>query len=130
MPQQVVNGATLACSFGLGPSTLVITPENRVGNEAGIAAANIMDCIPMKNIMPFGMCTSPANPVVIAATAAKLGVFTPAACLPATLQPWTPGSPTVLVAKQPALHNGCTLMCQWGGVITVTNPGQVTVLVP
>lgn len=130
MPQQVVNGATLACSFGLAPSTLVVTPEKRVINEMGIAAASILDFAPMKNVMPFAMCSSPANPVVIAATAAKLGVFTPAPCVPATLQPWTPGSPTVLVAKQPALHNGCTLMCQWGGVITVTNPGQLTVTVP
>lgn len=129
MSQQVCAGATLMCSFGAGPSTLMVTPENRV-TAGSPPAATIMDFAPMKNVMPFSMCASPANPVVIAATAAKLGVFTPAPCLPATMQPWAPGSPTVLIGSIPALNNTSTLMCQWGGVITVSVPGQVTVTVP
>jgi hypothetical protein len=89
-----------------------------------------MDFVPLTNIMPFSMCASPANPVVIAATAAKLGVFTPMPCIPATTQPWTPGSPLVTINLQPALNVTSTLLCQWGGVITVSVPGQVTVTVP
>ena len=76
-------GATLQCSFGVAPSTLVVLPVNRVLCE-GPLAANIMDHVPLVNIMPFGMCTSPANPQVAAATAAALGVPTPMPCVPAT----------------------------------------------
>lgn len=128
MPVQVHSSATLQCSFGAAPSTLMITPEKLIAT-GGIAIATIMDFVPMKNIMPFGMCTTLTDPVVSASTAAKLGVFTPAPCVPLTTQPWTPGSSIVTVRGQPALHNGCTLMCQWGGVITITNPGQMKVSV-
>lgn len=128
MAIQVVNGATLMCTMGLGPSTFVVTPENRVlsGSQP---AANIMDFIPMKNIMPFPMCSAPANPTVIAATAAKLGVATPAACVPVTT-PWTPGAPTVLIGGMPALNNSSKCQCVWGGSISVVVPGQVTEMIP
>lgn len=89
--------------------------------------ANIMDNKPLVNILPFGMCSSPANPAVAAATAAALGVLTPMPCTPATVAPWAPGSPTVMIANMPALNNTCTLNCMWGGVITFTQAGQVTV---
>lgn len=127
MAQQVISGAMLMCSFGLAPSTLTVTPEKMVGTST-MPTATIMDNVPFKNIAPFGMCTTITNPVVAAATAAKLGVFTPAACIPLTPAPWTPGSPTVQIGNMPALTNTCTLMCQWGGVISITNPGQVTVM--
>lgn len=93
-------------------------------------AANIMDHIPMVNIMPFGVCSSPANPTVAAATAAKLGVMTPMPCIPATPAPWVPGAPTVLLANMPALNNTSKLMCTWGGVIQVVTPGQFTEMIP
>jgi len=128
MATQVVNGATLMCTMGIGPSTFVVTPENRVlsGNQP---AANILDFVPMKNIMPFPLCSAPANPTVIAATAAKSGVATPAACVPVTL-PWTPGAATVLLGFMPALDNTCKCQCVWGGMISVVNPGQTTELIP
>ena len=129
MPQHVSNGATMLCSFGVAPSTLVVTPEKMV-DTSGIPAATVMDFVPMKNIMPFGMCMTLSNPAVAAATAAKLGVFTPGPCLPVVTAPWTPGSPIVKIRQQPALNNTCTCMCQWGGVITITNPGQMKVTIP
>ena len=49
-----------------------------------MVAANIMDHIPMVNILPFGMCNSPANPTVAAATAAALGRADADALHPAT----------------------------------------------
>ena len=49
---------------------------------AGTAAANIQAFAPMVNIPTFGMCGTMSNPVVAAATAAKLGVFSPAPCVP------------------------------------------------
>lgn len=103
MPIQVVNGATLMCSFGVAPSTLVVLPEKRT-LSSGQPAATIMDFVPMKNIMTFGMCLSPSNPQVIAATAAASGVFTPQPCIPVTT-PWKPGAPTVLIGGIPALDN-------------------------
>jgi hypothetical protein len=129
MPIQVVNGAQLMCSFGAGPGAYVVLPINRT-LSSNQPAATIMDFVPMLNIMPFPACMSIANPVVAAATAAKLGVFTPAACVPAVTAPWAPGSPTKLIAMLPALNNTSTCMCQWGGVITVAFPGQVTEMIP
>jgi hypothetical protein len=129
MPNQVCMNAMMMCTFGMAPSSLVVLPINRV-MTGQVPDANIMDHIPMVNIMPFGMCMSPSNPVVAAATAAALGVLTPMPCIPATTAPWVPGAPTVLLGNQPTLDNVSQLMCMWGGVITFTFPGEVTVEVP
>jgi len=129
MPNQVCMGAMMMCTFGMAPSSLVVLPTNRVlTNE--MPDANIMDHIPMTNIMPFGMCMSLANPTVAAATAAALGVLTPMPCIPNTPAPWVPGAVTVLLGNQPSLDNVSTLQCIWGGTITFTYPGEVTVEVP
>jgi hypothetical protein len=129
MPKQVVNGALLQCSFGVAPSSLVVLPLNKT-MEGGVPAANIMDHIPMVNIMPFGMCSSIANPTVASATAAALGVLTPMPCIPNTAAPWVPGSPTVLIGNMPALNDTSKCMCLWAGVISITFPGQVTIDIP
>ncbi|MBC7813317.1 MAG: DUF4280 domain-containing protein [Burkholderiales bacterium] len=129
MGQQVTMSAVMMCSFGLVPSNLVVTPEN-LTNVGGKPAATIMDNIPMKNIMPFGMCNSPANPTVAAATAAALGALTPMPCIPVTAAPWAPGSATVMIANKPALNNSSKCMCQWGGVIQIQVPGQFQTNIP
>jgi hypothetical protein len=129
MPQQVCMGAMMKCSFGMAPSALVVLPANRV-NTNMVPDANIMDHIPMPNIMPFGMCTTPSNPAVAAATAAALGVLTPMPCVPVTPAPWVAGAPTVILGNFPTLDNVSTLMCTWGGVITFVNAGEQTVNVP
>src|SRR5262245_37160326 len=118
----------MQCSFGVAPSTLVVLPTNAV--LTGTPAATIMDHAPIVNIPPFGMCNSMANPMVAAATAAALGVLTPMPCVPVTSAPWLPGAPTVLIGNMPALNNSSKLMCNWGGVIQLTTPGQFTVNVP
>jgi hypothetical protein len=125
---QAAVGATLQCSFGVAPGVLTVLPVNRT--MTGGPAANIMDHVPMLNILPFGMCNCPANPMVAAATAAALGVLTPMPCIPMTSAPWMPGSPTVMVGGMPSLQNSSKLMCQWGGVIQILAPGQFTVMVP
>ena len=129
MPFQVCMGAMMQCTFGMAPSSLVVLPTNRVMTN-NVPDANIMDHIPMTNIMPFGMCTSPSNPVVAAATAAALGVLTPMPCIPATPAPWITGAPTVLLGNFPSLDNVSQLMCIWGGVITFTDAGEATVEIP
>ena len=129
MPQHVCNTAAMMCSFGLAPSNLVVLPLNRM-MTSNQPAANIMDNKPMVNILPFGMCTSPSNPAVAAATAAALGAPTPAPCVPVIPAPWKPGAATVQLANQPALDNVSTLNCAFGGVITFTNAGQMTEEIP
>lgn len=126
MPQQVCMGASMSCSFGTGPSSLMVLPANRV-NANKAPAANIMDYKPMVNVMPFVMCTSLANPQVAAATSAASGVLTPQPCIPNTIAPWAPGSSSVMIGNMPALNNTCTLNCMWGGVISISNAGQATV---
>jgi hypothetical protein len=129
MPMQVVNGAQLMCTMGAAPSSFTVLPVNCVEAE-NQPSANIMDYVPMENIMPFGMCISPSNPQVAAATAAALGVLTPQPCIPATSSPWTPGAITVEIANQSALDDVSTCMCMWAGVITVSTPGQTSVEIP
>ena len=129
MAKQVVMGAMMQCSFGVAPASLVVLPANRVmvNNQP---AANIMDHKPIVNIPTFGMCNAPSNPAVIATTAAALGVPTPAPCVPVTTTPWAAGSPTVLIGNMPALNDTSKCMCTWGGVISITFPGQMTTDIP
>ena len=129
MPLQVCATAVMMCSFGMAPSNLMVLPLNRVMTNSQFDA-NIMDHIPMVNIMPFGMCMSIANPVVASATAAALGVLTPMPCIPATTTPWVTGAPTVLLGNMPTLDNTHILNCMWLGIITFTTPGEFTVMVP
>jgi hypothetical protein len=130
MPLQVCMGAKMMCSMGMAPSQLVVLPppKNTMTNQ--VPDANIMDHIPMVNIMPFGMCISPANPTVAAATAAALGVLTPMPCIPNTPAPWVAGAPTVILGNAPALDNISTLTCTWTGVITFIDAGELTVNIP
>nr|WP_109689677.1 DUF4280 domain-containing protein [Tumebacillus permanentifrigoris] len=124
----VCGGAQMQCSFGTAPSNLMVLPANRTLTSQPIAT--IMDNKPMLNVLPFGMCQSLANPMVAAATAAAMGALTPQPCIPMTTAPWTPGAPTVQIANFPALNNSSKLMCNWGGVVSLTNPGQQTIQVP
>src|SRR4029077_631265 len=107
---------------------LVVMPANRVLTQT--PAASIMDHLPIVNVPPLGMCISLQNPTVAAATTAALGVLTPMPCVPVTPAPWVAGAPTVLIGNMPALNNTSKLMCAYGGVIQIVNPGQTTVMVP
>lgn len=121
----VCGGAVLTCSFGMAVSTFNVLPAARV--VSSMPLASIMDQAPMVNIMPFGMCQSLANPTVASATAAALGTLTPMPCVPVIPGPWTPGSPTVWIGGKPALTNSCKLMCAYGGVIQISNPGTTNI---
>jgi hypothetical protein len=121
--------ALMKCSFGVAPSSLMVLPVNRV-LTTNMPDANIMDHIPMLNILPFGMCQSMSNPMVAAATAAAFGALTPMPCIPVTPAPWAPGCATVMIANQPALNNSSKLNCIWGGMIEINFAGQATVNIP
>ncbi len=123
----VVRGSVCKCVFGNIPYPLQQVTSNMTVQAVGQNIATIMD-----NIFPtFGMCSCPNNPAVIAATAAKLGVFSPAPCTPAIMIPWAPGVPNVLVCGKPLLNNTSKLMCMWGGMISVSfTPAQSVVKTP
>lgn len=128
MPLLVTMGAQMSCSLGTTPSILTVTSNQTVISDNQLAAT-IMDHASITNIPTFGMCQSPSNPVVIAATAAKLGAFTPMPCVPNTVAPWTPGATSTTINNQPALHNACQLICTWAGIIAITEAGQKSVTV-
>ena len=125
MANQTDMTAVCACSFGAAPCPLVVESQSTVF-ACNLLAATIMD----NQFITFGMCGAPSNPAVTAATAAALGVFTPAPCVPAIVAPWAPGSPAVLIENQPALNNTSKLMSLYTGVIQVTNPIAMTVMIP
>lgn len=135
MPQHVCTGAMMMCTMGAAPSTLNVLPKNKM-MTSNMAAANIMDNVPMVNIPSFGVCKSMANPTVAAATAtataAAQGVFTltPMPCVPVFPAPWVPGAPTVMLANMPVLNNTSKLMCAYAGVVSINMPGQMTEMVP
>jgi hypothetical protein len=130
MAKQVVMGAMLKCSFGIAQSSLIVIPKGTPTIIEGKLAATIMDFAPIANIPPFGMCSSPANPAVIAATAAAAGVPTPAPCVPVISAPWVPGTPIFSIQTPPALNENCKCLCTCGGVIQIIDPGQSIVSVP
>lgn len=129
MPQPVVAGAQLTCSFGTLPATLIVRPTARVLFEER-PIATVMDSVPLMNIPSFGLCNAPSNPAVLAATAAAMGTLTPAPCIPATAEPWVPGAPTVLVGGLPALNHCSVCACMWAGTVSVAAPGTVRTRVP
>jgi hypothetical protein len=127
MPDLVVNGAQLTCTFGVAPSTLTVVPAPPLIQVGGQPLARIVDIVPMMNVAPFGMCTTPSNPQVAAATAAALGVLTPQPCIPVITAPWTPGSAKVSAGGVKVLTSASTCQCAWGGSISIVQAGQVKV---
>ena len=114
MTIQVSTGAEVICTFGSIPAVFT---ASSVDVSATTPAGVITDVEPA-NIPTFGVCSSPLNP-------AALGTGVPA-CVP-VLFPWTPGSARVRINGVSALDDTSMCMCAWGGVITVTSPGQVQV---
>ena len=118
MGQHVSATASIKCTCGDAPTPLLVV-DPRVTNET-LMAANIQDYIPFVNINPFGTCK-------VLTTAAG---GTPTPCVPATVAPWAPGSPTVLVRGAPALNNSSKCVCTVGGMISVVTSGSTKEMVP
>ncbi len=127
MPDLVVSGAQMTCTFGVAPSTLTVIPAGPILQAGGQLLARVSDMAPMMNVPPFGMCTTPSNPQVAAATAAASGVLTPQPCIPVITGPWAPGSTKVSAAGVPALTSTSRCTCAWGGSISIVQAGQVKV---
>lgn len=122
----VTQGTILKCSFGNMPAPIMVLPDKKVKSMLPVAVKS--DHIPLLNILPFGMCSSPANPMVAAATAAAFGVLTPVPCIPCTLRDWTKPCDKVKVHGKEVINMDSGLQCLYGGDIEVTVPAQPTVL--
>lgn len=107
----VVMGAQCMCTMGLNPTSLMVLPDKMILTE-NKPMANIFDNKPMVNIIPFGTCK-----LLLTPTGQQLP------CVPATVTPWTPGNPQLLVKGKPALTNSSKLMCSIGGLISISNAG-------
>lgn len=120
------TGGMLKCPFGSAPAPFSALPTPRV-TLSGMPAGVMTDMAPIANIPPFGMCSSPANPAVAAATAAALGTLTPMPCVPAPAGTWVGSSVDVMIGGTPAITNNSKLMCAWGGEVAPQFAGQAAV---
>lgn len=123
MAKPVVTGGIITCTNGLSPGQLVGTSSVMIG---GAPALTIKDTAAFVNVMPCGMCNSMANPAVASATAAALGVLTPQPCTPVPTGTWICAG-TPLIGGAPGLSTDGTLVCAFGGSISIRDPGQRTV---
>jgi len=101
-----------------------VLPINQTLTATVKPIATIIDIIPILNIPPFGTCISVANPMVIAATAAALGILTPQPCILDQVMPWSPASTKVKIRSNPAVIESSKTMCAWAGQISIIDPGQ------
>lgn len=121
MSRLVVHGATLRCNRGSAPAPLTVA-RSQDGDDAPLATVD--DHVPGTHLAPFGSCQSLDNPAVQAATAAAGGTLAPQPCQPIVPAPWTDETSFVEVDGRPAVVEGATCACQWGGTIEVVSPGS------
>lgn len=120
----IASEATLKCTFGTNTSKLTVYSDRTVFlNEKPIA--NISDHTSMYNIHTFGKCRTTNYPPTGSATAANHGCLTPMPCIPGTVSNWINGKKDYIIKGQPALLKSSFCKCQWGGIITITDDGQV-----
>lgn len=120
----VTSEATLKCSFGDKTAKLTVYPDRTVELTTK-PTANISDHISMYNIAPFGKCHTTAYPLTGSATAVNHGTLTPMPCVPETVTEWINGKDDYIIKGKPALLKSSYCRCKWGGIITITDDGQI-----
>ena len=123
----IIQGTLLKCSFGNVPTPIMVLPDKKVNSMLPVAVKT--DHVPFLNILPFGMCSNPANPMVAAATAAAMGVLTPMPCIPCTVQDWTGFCGKVKIQGKEVINMDSRLQCLYGGSVQAAVPMQPRVLV-
>lgn len=116
--------ATIKCSCGDKCTKLTVYPD-RIVFLTEKPMANISDHVSMYNIASFGKCHTTTYPPTGSATAANHGCFTPMPCVPGTVTEWINGKNDYLVKGKPALLKSSYCRCQWGGIITIIDDGQI-----
>lgn len=127
MGLELCTTAIAQCPFGVAPTPLTFISVPNVLGKTG-PMGTIVDCIPFANIVPFGVCSSLANPITAALTTAALGILTPGPCIPVPAGTWLPMKPNVLGKPGPMINSDTMLICAYGGVIKIISPGQFTVM--
>lgn len=120
----VTSQATIRCSCGDKCAKLTVYPDRTVFLTEK-PMANISDYVSMYNIAPLGKCHTVAYPPTGSATAANHGHLTPMPCVPGTVSEWINGKSDYIIKGKPALLKSSYCRCKWGGIITITNDGQV-----
>ena len=126
----VVVGGSCICTGAFPPGSCTFASSSQTSCLAeGKPCLTIQDVSPAV-IPTFGMCFSPTNPAVQAATAAALGVPTPAPCTFAPVGTWSCGNSTIIAGGLPVLGMDGTLTCGVGqGQIKIVNAGQSKMMV-
>lgn len=117
LPEVIEDGTLLICSHGTKPSRI---QTNRRTAQGQLDVPRASDYT-VGHLGSFGHCQSLRNPATAGATAASLGVLTPAVCTPTVLTPWSTGQAPGTAADQPAketLGPDSRCECCWGGVIS------------
>ena len=119
MAEYLTSGCMLTCTMGTVPMPFMTLPLPGKTLQLGALPRAVMtDIVPMVNIPSFVMCRAPANPTVIAATAAPPpGVPKPGACVPVVVTPWTPPSINESYAGIPVVTTSSQCVCAYGGII-------------
>jgi hypothetical protein len=120
MPEFLTTATMLECNMGAAPTPFIADELPGAPKEAGLTAATIIQIAPGKNIVPFVMCKSMANPTVVAATAAAQGVLTPMPCTPVVAAPWAPPSTCAKHLGIPMATASSLCICSFGGLIKVS----------
>lgn len=127
MAAYLTTGCMLTCTMGTVPSPFVSLPQpGRVLHLGALPVGVITDTVPMLNISSFAMCNAPANPTVIAATTAAMGVPTPGACVPVPATPWAPASVNEFCNGVPKAMITSKCQCAYGGTIAPVAPTDPT----
>jgi hypothetical protein len=120
VPEFLTTATLLECSMGAAPTPFIADELPAAVKEVGLTTATIIQIIPGKNITPFGMCKSLANPTVAAATAAAQGALTPMPCTPTIPAPWAPPSACVKHLGIPLATAASLCVCAFGGMVKVS----------
>ena len=120
----VTSQAIMKCSCGDKNAKLTVYPDRTVFLSEK-PMANISDHISLYNIAPFGKCHTTRYPATGAATAANKGKLTPMPCIPGTDTKWLTGKDDYIVKGNAALLKSSYCKCKWGGIITITDDGQI-----
>ena len=119
----ISSGNLCRCSFGLIP--IPLTSPNVTVNVEGTPIITNTDT---STLISFGMCMTPSNPTVAAIIASSLGTVTMAPCKSVIITPWMNTKINVFACGKPVCTNASTCQCMWGGVITIINVKNHTVL--
>ena len=104
----VVHGAELSCTMGTAKSTLQLPIGHGVFIH-GKKQANTADFKPLYNILPFCNC--------------KVKSMQP--CIPVVTMNWLNGKSDMKVDEVAALLDTSIAICSLGGVIKITDDGQM-----